>query len=172
MLVSSHVSASTITWDALSTDVNVSDIFTIDVIGTGFTSNVDGGGINFSFDQSILNVLSVSIDESVWDFGSTGINTGTIDNLNGTVDEIMVNTFSNVTGDFIVASIEVMAVGTGSSLLSLTEYNLNPWASGGSLINPDFVTASVNVTAVPLPAAAWLMICGLGLLGFTARKKD
>ena len=174
MLLSGHLSAATITWGSPTTNVNVGDVFTIDVVGTGFLGNVDGGGVNISYDSNILNVLSVTIDESVWDFGGFGISTGIIDNPNGTLDGIMVNTFADVTGDFIIATIEMQAIAEGNSSLLLAEYGLNPWASGGSLINPGFVAGAVNVSAVttvPVPAAVWLFGSGLiGLAGFARRK--
>lgn len=174
MFLSGHLSAATITWEALTTNVSVNDIFTLDVVGTGFTSSVDGGGVNVSFDQNILNVLSVSINESVWDFGGFGISTGTIDNSNGTLDGVMVNAFSDVTGDFVVATIQMQAIAVGDSLLSLSEYALNPWASEGSALNPGFADASVNVSDVlpaPVPAAVWLFGSGLlGLFGVAKRK--
>lgn len=174
MLLSGHSSAATITWGTPVNSVNVNDVFTLDVVGTGFLSNVDGGGVNISFDSNVLNILSVTIDDTVWDFGGAGISTGNIDNLNGLLDGIMVNTFADVTGDFVVASIEMQAISEGTSLLSLTEYALNPWASGGSLINPDFADGCVSVTAVtavPVPAAVWLFGSGLlGLVGVAKQK--
>jgi len=149
----------------------VGSVFSVDIIGTDFISNVDGGGVNLSFDQSMLNVLSVSIDESIWNFGSTGISTGTIDNAAGTVDGIMVNTFADVAGDFVIATIEFEAIGLGSSFLSLTELGINPWASAGSLINPTYESLQVDVSAIPVPAAVWLFGSGLiGLLGIARRK--
>jgi len=169
LFLSGYVSAATIT--TVSSNVNVNDVFSVDIIGTDFTGNVDGGGINVSFDQNVLNVLSVSIDESVWNFGSTGIDTGFINNSTGTVDGIMVNTFADVTGDFVIATIEFQAISGGDSLLLLTELGINPWASSGSLINPDFATSSVNVSAVPVPAALWLFVTGLiGVFGFIRRR--
>lgn len=165
MLLSGHLSAATINWDLPVTNVNIDNTFTVNVVGNNFLSSVYGGGVNISFDSSILNVLSVSINETVWDFGGSGISTGTINNSAGTVDAILVNTFSPVTGDFEVASIQFRAVGTGSSALSLTEYALNPWASGAGAINPDFVDGTVNVSSVPVPAAVWLF--GSGLLALT-----
>ncbi len=171
LLLSGHISAATVSWDSTITNVNVNDIFTVNVIGTGFFSNVDGGGVNISFDQSVINILSVSINESVWDFGGFGISNGVIDNSSGTVNAIMVNTFADVTGDFTIATIEVQAIAAGTSVLALTEYGLNPWASAGSLINPDYVDGDVIVSAVPVPAAAWLFGSGLLLLtGFFKRK--
>jgi len=174
MLASGYLSAATITFDSPTTSVNTNDTFTIDVIGNNFINNVDGGGINLSFNSSVLNVLSVNINESVWDFGGFGISTGTIDNSAGSIDGVMVNTFANVTGNFVIATIEMQAITEGSSLLILSEYGLNPWASGGSLINPDYANGSVDVSAVsavPVPAAIWLFGSGLiGLVGFSKRK--
>ena len=172
ILLSGHLSAATITWDQPVLNVNNSgsQIFTLDVVGAGFVSNVDGGGINISFDQTVLSVLSVTIDEVVWNFGGTGVNTGTIDNVAGTVNGVMVNTMLlDLTGDFVVASIQMKAIGVGVSSLLLTEYAMNPWASGGSLISPSFVAG--NVTVVPVPAAVWLFGSGLlGLFGVAKRK--
>lgn len=170
LIFSGHVTAATIT-TSFTPSVNVDDIFTVDIIGTDFIDNVDGGGVNLSFDQNVLNVLSISIDESVWDFGSSGIDTGTVNNAAGTVSGIMVNTFSSVTGDFLIASLEVQAISDGVSLLGLTEFGGNPWASGGSMINPDFVNNSITISGVPLPGSFWLMISGLGLLGFRFKNK-
>ena len=170
-LLCHQVSAAIIEWSVSTSSVNVNDVFSINIIATGFTDNVDGGGVNISFDSSVINIQSISIDESVWDFGGLGISTGTIDNSVGTVDGIMVNTFGDVAGDFIVATVEVKAIAEGISDLSLTEYTLNPWASGGVAINPDYVNGTVEVSAVPLPAAIWLF--GSGLLGLisVARRK-
>jgi len=169
LFLNGYVSAATIT--ATSSTVNVNDVFSIDIIGTGFIGNVDGGGLNVSFDQNVLNVLSVSIDELVWNFGSTGIDTGVINNSTGSIDGIMVNTFANVTGDFVVATIEFQSINGGDSLLLFSEFAINPWASSGSLINPEFTSASVNVSAVPVPAALWLFVSGvIGVFGFLRRR--
>lgn len=170
LVFSSHLQAALITWDSTSNVYNQNDIFTLDVIGTGFIDLVDGGGVNISFDPNVLNVLSVSIDELVWNFGGAGISTGTINNVAGTVNGIMVNAFPPVgTADFIVASIQFQAVGLGISSLTLSEYVLNPWASGGSAINPGYLNGSVS--AVPVPAAAWLFGSGLIALFSVARSK-
>ena len=174
LFFSGYLNAATITWNSTSNTVN--DIFSLDVIGLSFPSNgsgnvADGGGVNLSFDPSVLNVLSVTIDELVWDFGVTGISTGTIDNVAGTVNGIMVNASSNVTGDFTVASIQFQAVGAGlsSTGITLSEYALNPWALDGSAINPTFVNG--NVTVVPVPAAVWLFGSGLLCIVGVARRK-
>lgn len=173
-LLSGHASAATIGWGSSPSTINVGDNFSLSISGSGFTSNVDGGGVNFTYDRNILNVTSVTIDGAVWDFGGAGISTGSIDNVAGTVDDIMVNTFGAVIGSFDVASIQFLAVGAGTSALNLTEYALNPWAGGGALINPTMVDGSLTVLAVesvPVPAAVWLFGSGLlALIGMTRRK--
>ena len=169
LLWSGFANASTITFEPQSNTAALGDIFTLDIVGIGFIENVDGGGINLAFDGSVLNVLSVTIDETVWDFGNTGISTGVLDNTSGTIDGLMVNAFSDVTGDFTVTSIEFQAIGFGSTLLTLSEFTLNPWASGGSVINPGYIDGSVTV--VPVPVAAWLFGSGLiSLIGLARRK--
>lgn len=150
ILISGQVAANQIEWGSPSSSlINVGDSFSVDIIGTGFTSsNVDGGGVNFTFDSSILSVLSVTIDPA-WDaLISSG---GTIDNGLGTVDGIYVNTFGAITGDFVVATVQFQAVGPGTTALGLSELGLNPWASGGSLINPTLVNGLVTVTAAIQP---------------------
>jgi hypothetical protein len=170
ILLSGSVSAATIGWGVEPAIINVGDSFSLNISGNNFTSNVDGGGVNFTYDSNVLNVTSVTIDEAVWDFGGAGISTGSIDNVTGAVDGIMVNTFGTVIGSFDVATIQFLAVGAGTSALDLTEYVLNPWASGGTLINPIMENGSLTV-ATPVPAAIWLF--GTGLLALTgiARRK-
>ena len=172
-IITGHVSAATITWSSTDNLINQGEIFTLDVVGLGFVDNVDGGGVNITFDPTKLNVLSVTIDELVWDLG-VGISTGVIDNTAGTVNGIAVNAWSNVTGDFIVASIqfqEIIGGAYSNSTIGITEYALNPWASGGSPINPSFVNGGVSTySAVPVPAAAWLFGSGLVVLITYARR--
>jgi len=166
MLLCSQAMAATISWNVSNYSADPGEVFTLDIIGTGFSDNVDGGGIDISFDNTVLNILSVSIDAAVWDFAD---NTGSLDNTSGTLDGLMVNAFGDVTGDFIVATVEFESVGQGTSALLLSEFGLNPWASGGAMINPDFVSATVGV--VPLPPAVWLFGAGMiGLAGMVRRR--
>jgi len=124
-------------------NVSQDDIFTLEIRGSNFQDEVDGGGINFDFDPSVLQVLSVYIDPSVWNFVNSD---GTIDNVVGTVSDVLVTAFPGVTSaDYIVVTIEFQAVGAGSTALALRESLENPFASGGQLINPAFIDGAVNV---------------------------
>lgn len=173
-LLFGHANAATISFDTSSSTTSLGQTFSLSIIGTDFLNSADGGGIDLSFNKDVISILSVSINESVWDFGGLGISTGTIDNSLGTVNGIMVNTFADVGTAFTVATIEFQAIGLGVSDLLLNEFNLNPWASGGSVINPALESSSITVEAsvVPVPAAVWLFGSGiLGLIGVARRKK-
>ena len=168
---SSYSQAATITWNTVSSTVNATDIFILNIIGTDFAvgEDVEGGDLDLLFDPTVLNVLSVSVDP-VWTFESSA---GTIDNVAGSVLGIKAYSFASVTENFTIASIEFQAVGVGgsNSALLLSEPVLFPWASAGFAINPTFVAGDVAIAAVPVPAAVWLFGSGLlGLLG-VARKK-
>jgi len=172
LLVAQQLQAATISWNDIDYSTNLNNVFTLDITGSDFDMNVDGGGVNLSYDPSIVNVLSVSIDESVWDFGSEGVDTGSINNTVGTVNGITVNAWSEVTDDFVVASVDFIAVGSGVTDLTLNEFYFNPWASTGNSISPLFQAGEVTVSSVPVPGAVWLFTSGMmGLIGLSKRKK-
>ncbi len=161
--------AATVSFDPLASSAGSGDTFFVDVTGSGFPTT-EGGGVNLFYDASIVTVTSVSIDAGIWDFVN---DFGTIDNGTGTVSDILVSAFPGVaTGSFVVATIEFQAVGLGSSPLTITESALNPWASGGSAINPSFQAGSVTVSTVPLPGAVLFFMSGLlGLIGIAKKRK-
>jgi hypothetical protein len=151
--------AATIQTDPLNSTVNIGDVFTIDVVGLDFPET-QGGGFSLTYDNNILNVTNVSIDEdNTWTFVN---DIGVIDNASGELSEVKVADFPGTAGDFTVATIEFLAVANGTSRLGLTESLGNPWASGGNEISPTFNNAS-QVQVIPIPAAIWLF--GSGILG-------
>jgi hypothetical protein len=69
-------------------------------------------------------------------------------------------------GDYFVVGTSFNGIAAGSGMLELFYWDSN-FAD-----NTQFITATVNTSVVPLPAAAWLFIAGtLGMVGIARRRK-
>jgi len=110
--------------------------------GVSLAAGGDGVGL---FDNASTPLLQAYIS-----FGATTTTGGTVDNATGTNDTTGNN--SNVTARSIV--------GTNGGFLS----------SGNQIGSPGSI-ANASVSPVPVPAAAWLMVSGLGALGAMARRR-
>jgi len=161
LLATGSIQAATVAFAPNPSTVGLGDTFSLAIAGTEF-AGTEGGGAAFTFDQTILQVNSVTVDSIVWDVFTSS---GTIDNVTGSVDGITVAAFVDPGANFAVATIEFTAIGLGVTTLNLAENPLNPWASGGSQINPTLLNGSVTVTAVPLPLTLWLFGSALGIFG-------
>jgi hypothetical protein len=144
----------------------------VNIVGTYNADAVElllGGALDLSYDETIINVTSVSITAPT-DIGSDN---GTIDNNAGTVDRMGFATFAGVAGgNFMFATVNFDTVGLGTTVLQLTDSNdlVFRW------VNEDLSAVGVNtvagsITVVPLPAAAWLFGSALLGLGVVKRKK-
>ena len=175
LCVSGYSQAATISFNAGTQDVAIGSHFTLNVLGTEFPAIV-GGGLNLSFDASVLQISSVSINTSVFDFYTgTGTEEGVLNNVLGTLTDTSFNTFAGATGDFTIMTIGFTAVGTGTSLLSLSESSIWVFSDDmGKAIGSQiaFLPSSINVSAVPVPAAAWLFGSGLLVLARVLRRKN
>ncbi|MFC1772592.1 VPLPA-CTERM sorting domain-containing protein [Pseudomonadota bacterium] len=140
--------------------------FTVDIVGSDFTE-LAGGTIDLGFDSSILQIDSVSIDP-YFDFLPDGGGPAA-----GNIwPDIGFDTFVNdpATGTFTIATINLTALAGGISSLEIlgTSSFFEPTIE----IFPTLIAGTVNVSAVPVPAAVWLFGSGLlGLVGMARRKK-
>jgi hypothetical protein len=169
--LSLQASAAVVGFNPASTTVNVGDTFVVGVDGSGFATELDGGGLNLSFDPAVLSVLDVIIDSTAtgWNFF---VDKGSIDNVAGTVSGTQFNQFgSPKVGSFPILQYQFQAKAEGSSALQLTQFADNPFASGGELVVPmNFDSGSVHV--VPEPQTYAMLLAGLGLLAFLRMQKS
>ncbi|MBI3188969.1 MAG: hypothetical protein HYZ31_14025 [Gammaproteobacteria bacterium] len=175
LVLSGQSQAATVSFNTSAQDVALGSSFTLDVLGTDFPAIV-GGGLNLSFDASVLQISSVSINTAVFEFyPGNGTEEGVLNNVLGTLTDTSFNTFAGARGDFTIMSIGFTAVGSGSSLLQLSESSI--WVFSdimGNAIGNQILYAdtTINVTAVPLPAAAWLFGSGLLVLARIMRRRN
>jgi hypothetical protein len=161
-----QANAAVVVFNPASTAVDAGQIFEVGVEGSGFDTELDGGGLNLSFDPDVLQVLDVVFAPG-WNFY---VDEGDIDNTRGTITGTQFNQFgSNKVGSFPILTYKFQAIALGTSLLQLTEFSGNPFASGGDLVPVTFLTGSVQ--AVPEPGTYAMLLAGLGLLAFLRMQR-
>jgi hypothetical protein len=146
--------------------------FTVDLVGTGFASSTDGGGVTISFDPTILEAVSFVLSSS-WEFYAFN---GAINNATGTISAIEFATFSTPPESFTVGTITFKPKTpdtVGSTVLTAVEFVgvLGGFAVGGNPQTVAFDNGLVNVNAVPAPGALWLLATGVAGLGFRRLRR-
>ena len=183
LLLASHVNAATISLTPSVTNVVVNEAFTLTVEGDGFNTGMSSGGVVLSWDTnfveltSTLGDITATLPLGMFDFASfltpadgSGIATATI-SAGGFSD------FADGAGHFDFATLSFVAVpppGTTNVIVSASPFGdwqdaTEPFAQ--PVIITEFNPATVNVSAVPVPAAVWLFASGLiGLVGIARRR--
>ncbi len=108
-------------------NVTVGETFSVDIIMTDFPS-CQGGGLTLRYKSSVVKVNKVTVASGTWSFASQE---GVIDNERGRVSDILFSAFPGVTGNGVIATIELQAIGAGRTGLRMQESSRNPFASQG-----------------------------------------
>jgi hypothetical protein len=156
------------------TTINTTPGATLDLTIVGnFTDVADAAGFALSFDAGVLSYTGGAIlpplnDPFFSSIDASNAGTGSI--------QIGVGSFlASATGPFDIATISFNVVGGNgdSSLVNFTDSCLGcGWFGGGNALTVDYTNSQVQVGAVPVPPAVWLMFSGLlGLVGIGRRSR-
>lgn len=160
--------------------VSVLDIFSVVVSATGFPET-GGATLGVRFDPKVVQIYDVSVN--VAQMYNVPITTGS------PFDFISASAFDNVAGEAVISVLAPLAgalpsgnfdafriyfrgIGSGATSITLIDDGVSKGWTGAdfSLISGiTYNQANVTVNAVPLPAAAWLLLSGLGMLVSTKR---
>lgn len=126
-----------------------------------------GGLFAVTFDAARLGNGQFAYDA---DFAST---TGT----SPTTDLTSIGFDGLFSGDARLGTVSFTAIGAGTAMIGTAAYSDSYYQflneSGSSLLAVNYGSAAtVNISAVPAPAALWLMASGLGALGVGLRRRS
>jgi hypothetical protein len=163
-----------------SQNVNLGDQVSVE-LWWDFTGDATlGGGTDFNWDASGLSLVSIVFDDNPdFDPGFTRCDNEECSGP-GFIDGLATGNFDGLAdpGPILVATITFDTLAAGNFLMDISEDDgiAGPFVSANNFgLYPDltFGDATINVVGggeVPVPAAIWLMIGGLGSLVRYRRK--
>jgi hypothetical protein len=176
LFIGSSANAATVSINPGVINVAPGDVFSVDVLGTGFDNLVVGGSVSLSWDASVITLISTNAE--VAGALSAGLNdlllySRTDSSLDltavaGFFDPGLGPDFAFLTGLTFQA-----ALLPGGTDVALIQGSGGTWqdALGGEYTGVVYNSAAVTVGAVPVPAAVWLFASGLlGMVGVARRR--
>lgn len=174
-----NVQAASISLNPHSTTVNVGSNFSVDLVMDFSDEATLGGGIDINYNGSMTDFVSFTYDSTFLtmtdpSFTCPGAGACTPIDQPNSVSNIAFGNFMGIGGLFTIGTLEFTALDAGDIFLSTAETT----GAGGLFVSAstfgamDVVFNGTSVTAVPLPAAAWLFLTGLGVFGFASNRKN
>lgn len=175
--------AATVTLTPVSQTVPVGDPLQLTVVGSDFpVSGVTGGSVLLTWDPGILQLDTTQADAQIDGILTTGFSdvfifdTSTAGQLEFTALIGLLDPPKGQSGaafDFLNLSFTALA--PPGSDVSIGIGAFGDWQDGnGDPVSPvAYVGATVNINAVPVPAAVWLFSSGLlGMIGIARRRRS
>jgi len=160
----------------------IGDTITASVTGSGFLDGATGGSILVSWDTTVLTLLTTQQDTQIDGILNTGW--GSVPIFDTTVPGTLEFTALLTNGDdpaigvggaeFVFVNLDFSVLATTPTNIGVAPGSFGDWQDGNntSVLDVTYVPGSVNVSAVPVPAAVWLFGSGLiGMIAVSRRRK-
>ncbi len=158
-------SASTISLQPESTITTVGDIFSLNVVLDFGGDPTFGGGVDISWDETLLEFVDWTFDTSTVQDDPSFREVGEL--LDGRLTDISAGEIGDGLIDGIMGTITFMAISQGDAIVDIGPASdpLLEWVSLAFVVQtPDYIGAGVAIQPVPVPAALWMLLGGLGTL--------
>ncbi|NQZ23738.1 MAG: PEP-CTERM sorting domain-containing protein [Colwellia sp.] len=153
------------------------DFITVNLMGSDFTQGLDIGSFFASWDNSVLEYVDISFNETLYDLVNY---VGYVDQSSGYLDDALFSSWGInpliTSTDFTIATITFAILATGTSYIDIAQ----GWDLGGPSpyynadyneieVSNDVAFNGINVD-VSVPEPSTLAIFALGMFGLMSRR--
>jgi hypothetical protein len=165
--------------------VGIGDVFSVE-ISMSFEEATVGGAFDLFYDPTQLSFVSFEFDSEFFndiadpafnhvpDFCFTdGAPFGGCDVGDPELNAIGFGNFDGISGDHLVATVFFQALARGTSLLTMAvnDAPFEGFYSAETGLEMDVIYNGASVQVVPVPAALWLLVSAVGLLGARRQRR-